>query len=429
MACRDCGSSGTDPVGYWAVDGSGDVELARVPVTSRLPLWLRRPLGAGPNWRWLWLAPALALFALACDPKDGARPKGAAAASAVVRQPGSEAVAPDAEGPPPAAAGQALRPGSATAANAPDRRLDLAQLPPVAAKVGAALRPFVGLEISQDAVLRGLRRFRPTEFIPVGSTSTVFRTALAGPYAAAFKSATRERPRGPMAEVAAYRLARCLGLSNVPPAISRSVPLTTLRAHYRQPKGKPDWHRVESRLLVTPGGGVRGVMIYWIPDLSDLGLDRESDVARWSSWLRQGTGPAPEPALAAHISTMLVFDYLIGNFDRFSGSNARGKPDRSALYLRDHDVAFPGRLSEPLHRRILDRMLRAERFSRSFYLRLSRLDRACFEMELQKDPAAATGKLLSRRRVDGVFERLQAAKSHIGSLITLHGEAAVLPYP
>lgn len=289
--------------------------------------------------------------------------------------------------------------------------------------------PFVGMQVSQDEVLNKLQRAEPLAFWPVGSTSTVFRTRLRAPFLAAFKSATQERPRGPAAEVAAYRLGRCLGLRNIPPAVSRWFPEETLRTLYRRPSDKPRWGSVSKRLKRSPGGAVRGVMIYWVPDLTDLGLDQRAGVARWAPWLKQGSPAPEEPALAAHISTMLVFDYLIGNFDRFSGSNAQGRPDRSTLYLRDHDVAFPARMREPLHRRVLDRMLRAERFSRSFYRQLTVLDRVRFEAELGQDPAAREGPLLSKRRIDGVFERLQTVTSHIASLVALYGESAVLPFP
>lgn len=290
-------------------------------------------------------------------------------------------------------------------------------------------RPFVGMTMPQDAVLDILRQATPTAFRPVGSTSTVFKMTLDAPFAAAFKSATHKRPNGPAAEVAAYRLARCLGLSNVPPAISRRIPLAALRVAFQDQPGHT-WDDVSARMLRDEFDNVRGVAIYWIPDMVDLGIDGRAGLTRWGGWLRQGQPlPTASRSVAAHISTMLVFDYLIGNFDRFSGGNARGDVAGEILYLRDHDVAFPGRLGKRVHRRVLERMLRAQRFSRSFYESLVELDRGCFVRELARDPAWDNGKLLDHRSIDGVFERRETAKTHVESLIQLHGEESVLVFP
>ena len=72
---------------------------------------------------------------------------------------------------------------------------------------------------------------------------------------------------------------------------------------------------------------VEGAAIYWIPDMHELGLDTKDGAARWARWLGQdGELPSREKykAQAADVSTMVCFDYLIGNWDRFSGANAQG---------------------------------------------------------------------------------------------------------
>lgn len=295
---------------------------------------------------------------------------------------------------------------------------------------GAGLpRPFIGLRRSQDALIDGLRHLTPTGFRPVGSTSTVFHMKLDGRYDAAFKSKTHDRPNGPAAEVAAYRLSRCLGLNNVPPAVSRRIPETALRAAFENQPGHT-WEEISQRMVREHGDLVPGVAIYWIPKMVDLDIDDPAGIARWTGWLTQGEMiQAGSRSLAAHISTMVVFDYLIGNFDRFSGGNARGDEAGTLVFLRDHDVAFAVRLGQRVHKRILSRMLRAERFSASFYQALSELTRACFLAELARDPAWRGGRLLSEARIDGVFERLETAKSHIESLIQLHGRDEVLAFP
>ena len=76
----------------------------------------------------------------------------------------------------------------------------------------AAVEAFAGTRLSQAEILRGLSVAELKTFRPVGTTSTVFRSALDVPFRAAFKVATQRKPYGAIAEVAAYRLARCLGL-------------------------------------------------------------------------------------------------------------------------------------------------------------------------------------------------------------------------
>jgi len=126
---------------------------------------------------------------------------------------------------------------------------------------------------------------------------------------------------------------------------------------------------------------------------------------------------------------MLSFDYLIGNGDRFSGGNIKGDPQGRFLFLRDHDLAFPRKLGEPLHRRIANRMLFAERFSRRFFHNLSELTREAFQREIERDPLSVQGPLLDDRQLAGLFDRREALLSHITSLIQLHGEDRVLAFP
>jgi hypothetical protein len=126
---------------------------------------------------------------------------------------------------------------------------------------------------------------------------------------------------------------------------------------------------------------------------------------------------------------MLCFDYLIGNPDRFSGGNIKGDPQGRFLFFRDHDLAFPRKLSEGVHRRIANRMLWAERFSRGFFHNLRRLTRERFQDELKRDPLSDKGPLLDDRQLAGLFDRREALLSHITSLIQLYGTDRVLTFP
>jgi hypothetical protein len=285
---------------------------------------------------------------------------------------------------------------------------------------------FAGTELDEDALLAALAHTTPVSFKPVGKSATVFRARFGGEIAAAFKSATRERPRGPESEVAAYRLARCLRIDSVPPAISRDLPAAQIRAAL-DPAFASRWDEIRERIGVPEDGVVHGVMIHWIPVLADVGLDQRGNLARIQQWLSIGGALGDTtPSLAASLATMIGFDYLIGNFDRWSGNNVAGDENATFVYIRDHDLAFP-RIGDKLRRRMLDDLAIAQRFPRAFYDNLKRLDRACYERQLALDPRGVSG-LLAPRQIADVFERRETLLSYIDSLIAQHGESKVLGF-
>lgn len=287
---------------------------------------------------------------------------------------------------------------------------------------------FPGASRTHDEILDHLVHAEARSFRPVGSTSTVFYTRLVGKGDAAFKAASKDRPLGPAAEVAAYRLGRCLGLSAIAPAASRSVSVAQLESLLIE-EARGTWPQIRERLIIEADGTVQGAMIHWIQDLSDVGLDSAHGFSRASEWLRLDTPlPEAERPLAASLSTLLGFDYLIGNFDRWSGGNARGSADGRRLYLRDHDLAFPAAMRRKLHRRLWDSFRQVERFSARFYARVKALSPECLERELSHDAGFAPGRSLRDIHLDPVFDRRQAVVSHIEALIETRGRGAVLVF-
>jgi hypothetical protein len=307
--------------------------------------------------------------------------------------------------------------------------------PPAQQAAGASLSPagerlrFAGHGPDHDFVLEQIVRARPLSFKPINPTGTVMRLRLAAPFDAAFKPVTAVRPLGPAAEVSAYRISRCLGLDAVPPAISREFTAADIRAAL-DPESRHAWHALRERLGASDDAAmVRGVVIYWINDLSAVGLEKRGGLRLVGDWLHHGgTIPDASRSLAASASTMLAFDYVIGNFDRWSGGNVLGDTRATRVYVRDHDLAFPARMTEKLHRRLWQDLQHAERFSQRFYTALKRLSPECVARELASDPASARGPLLSSRQLEGVFDRREALLSYIESLIALHGEREVLVF-
>lgn len=260
-------------------------------------------------------------------------------------------------------------------------------------------------------------------FRPVGRSSIAFRATLQADFDAAFKADSQRHPTAHAGEVASYRLARLLDLDNVPPAITRKFD-----AAFMQPRIIPPsaWNDLRGQLGES-AGQITGASIYWINDLQESGLDTGRGTARYTAWLKHdGVISDQDRALARDVSNMVAFDCLIGNWDRWSGGNVKGTADGKRLYFRDHDGTFPGRLSESLQRRILDRLTPVERFSKRFVQRLRQLTEAAFVDELAKDPDGKS--LLDARQVRRMLDRRDAVLSHIDALIAEHGADAVLVF-
>ncbi|MFO0674060.1 MAG: hypothetical protein U0235_31320 [Polyangiaceae bacterium] len=70
---------------------------------------------------------------------------------------------------------------------------------------------------------------------------------------------------------------------------------------------------------------VPGALIPWIEDLEVIRLESDPWKSRWRGWLLAGAEiPASDRAMAAGIATMIVFDGVTGNWDRWSGANVAG---------------------------------------------------------------------------------------------------------
>ena len=278
---------------------------------------------------------------------------------------------------------------------------------------------FLGSGRTHDAILTALETAPTRGYRPVGSSSITFEVKL-GEMRGAFRPASRARPRGHTAEIATYRIARYLGLDNVPPAVGRSVRIRRVRRQLT--RSPPGWER----RVIREGDTLPGAMIYWIEDMEDLDLEDRDD---WQEWLTQGTEVDEDKrALARDISNMLVLDFLIGNFDRFSGRNTARTEDGTRAFIRDHNQAFL-----PLNERLLDRMLarlmETERFSAQLFTKLRRLNPQSLDHALSADPTHRERPVLNEREARDVLDRAATVRSYIETLIEEHGRPAVLTFP
>ena len=222
-----------------------------------------------------------------------------------------------------------------------------------------------------------------------------------------------------------------LGLDNVPPTIGRRVPVNELQRRLESTH-EDRWPGLRERLITDRDGVTEGSMTYWIPEMRELGLDQGEGLREWSGRLRQGSrieSSAYPRSLLRDLSNCVLFDYLIGNTDRFSGANLQGLPDRSRVFIRDHNLAFFVDLSPPRRERISTALQRSERFSRGTVERLLQLTPSSLAQALARDPLHSRATpLLQPAQVEAVFARRATLLSYVGALIDQYGRDAVLVF-
>jgi hypothetical protein len=295
---------------------------------------------------------------------------------------------------------------------------------------GEAFDRFPGSAFSVEQIVRVLAASTFTDLRPVGTTSIVLRANLDAPFRAALKLASQELPLAAATEAAAYRLSRCLGLTTVPPAVLRRLPARSLEQAL-DPKHRERWPELQPRVLVDNTEQVEGAAIFWIEGLRDLAMAGREDRQPVLQVLLQGsTVSADQQLMAAQLSDLSVFDLLLGNGDRWSGSNVQGDASGQWLYIRDHDHAFATHLRSDVEARLLTQISQVERFSRGLIARVRALTAESFEREWTKDPLlAARSEWLRQRVLPGVFARRAKLLDHIQGLVLKHGEEAVLAFP
>jgi hypothetical protein len=253
----------------------------------------------------------------------------------------------------------------------------------------------------------------------IGHTSYVLKLTLSDGSRAVFKPRSR-RPLGDRryrGEIAAYRLAHALGLDNVPRSIPRSFDAATLRR--LQPGFDED-------ALPDPDGRIRGALMPWIDAYRVLPLEEPSWRARWEPWLTDPTNVIPEDqrSLAAAISTMIAFDYVTANWDRWSGANVAQDGATGMVLFVDNDGAFYEVPPPDALARQLALLRRVVRFSRRFVTAVRALDSSkladVFGDESPGQP------LLTERAVQQARTRYETVRGVIAARIADAGEDPTL---
>lgn len=295
---------------------------------------------------------------------------------------------------------------------------------PKEGELAAGPMPFAIGQENQDDIIAKIRANRVQSIVPLGGTSSAAKMFMVG-VTVIFKPSTVERPGSYRREVAAYRIARALGMDNVPPAAVNTYSKEMVQSKIHEDFNER-WAKIANRWAWTDQGYVRGASMLWLDNLVASGIESAEARSVWEKWLLQDyTMPSESNrSLARDISTMLAFDYLIGNWDRFSGGNVKKDATVQRLFLLDHNASFGTPMHARVHRKVLERLNATQRFSKEWVERLLNLDQTRLKILMRDD----YGPLLGDQQMADVFDRKETILSYIAALIAQYGRNNVLVF-
>jgi hypothetical protein len=310
-----------------------------------------------------------------------------------------------------------------------------ARLPVGWLKVEQPKGPRTVFDAPDDALLAPLGSGPVTRMkINRGGTSLSLRLDFANGSRCAFKPEQTHLQSNPRKEIAAFRVDRLLQIGHVQPAKAISVPVADLVA-----AADADVRAATAQKLadeaIARDGELHGVCSWWIPEIKDarLGMaglvDQAEAMDVWTQELKVGVPiPAQHRAMAEQLSTLVVFDVITDNFDRWSGSNTKASPDQSILYFMDNAIAFSKYTQG--HEMNLAPFRRIQKFSRALIQRLRALDVGAVTAALDDTGQdAGLGPLLDAEQINAILARRDYVIGYVDRLIAQYGEDAVLAFP
>ncbi|MCG8418887.1 MAG: hypothetical protein MJE77_13200 [Proteobacteria bacterium] len=263
-----------------------------------------------------------------------------------------------------------------------------------------------------------------------GGSSISLRIDFENGATAAFKPQQIAPQTVPRKEIAAYRINRLLGLNSVPPAIGRKFNVRDLLDSVaRSSQSYLPRLREEMR---TYKDTIAGELSWWIPIIKNAqirgyDIDTTDGIVTWKRYLTIGHEiPDDEAGMLEQISSMVLFDFIINNPDRWSGANARVSEDNRILYFMDNTLSFG---NDPNgHRKCRTYLLRAQKFSRSLVATARALGEDAVRDALSRD-LGPYSYLLTDKEIKALMSRRDVALSYIDELIDEHGENTVLVFP
>lgn len=265
-----------------------------------------------------------------------------------------------------------------------------------------------------------------------GGTSLSLRLDFANGARAAFKPEQTHYQSDPRREIAAYRVDRLLGIGHVPPVKEITVTVEEVLA-----AGDPGFRAYYAGRLddeaIDRAGKLHGAASWWVPEikLAAIGKHRIDLKEGREIWTREMQIGAPmTPALRplfAQISAMALFDLLIDNADRWSGSNTAMSPDGQRLFFMDNTMSFSK--AQFGHEINVLAMRRIQMYPKQLVDRLRKLTIEDLEHALEMPPDSKLAPLLKPHEIKAVIARRDNMLKWIDGLIARYGEQAVLAFP
>ena len=266
-----------------------------------------------------------------------------------------------------------------------------------------------------------------------GGTSLSLRLDFENGARASFKPEQIHPQSDPRREVAAFRMDRLLGIGHVPPSKPIKLKLADVIA-----AADPSYRTyTTTRVMdeaIAKNGELRGMVSWWIPEIRDAylaGMPLEQPAAQQllMTYLQIGADiPDNQRRLVQQMATCIVFDVIINNSDRWSGSNTKMSPDRTTLYFMDNTLSFMK--AQNGHESNLRPLYRMQVFPRRLVTKLRELtlDAINTALALGDDPVGL-GPLLTLEEVQAIMSRRDNLLAHVDRLIAQYGEDAVLSLP
>jgi hypothetical protein len=244
-------------------------------------------------------------------------------------------------------AGDYLSERDAAAATVPPGRYAMpTHLPTASLEVKPPAAPATVFEAPDDVLLAPIGAAPVIKIKPNrGGTSLSLRLDFANGARASFKPEQTWPQSDPRREVAAYRIDRLLGIGHVPP--SKPIQFTVEELINA---AEPNLRTYVTRRLTDEGiardGVLHGMVSWWIPEIRDakigkLRVDESESMTEWTGYLQIGVPIPPHyRSMVEQLVTCVIFDIIVDNADRWSGSNTKASPDQKTLYFMVNTLSF-----------------------------------------------------------------------------------------
>ncbi|HVH41478.1 MAG TPA: hypothetical protein VM925_04015, partial [Labilithrix sp.] len=180
-----------------------------------------------------------------------------------------------------------------------------------------------------------------------------------------------------------------------------------------------------AREAIVEDERIYGASVAWLDGLAFWPLEKEPLRTEVRAWLTAGKSiPPAKVDLARQASTLVAFDFITGNWDRYSGENVGiDKTGTVVLYI-DNDAAFmeaPPKALVERNKMLLDA---TDRFSRDLVTRARAIDEA--ELARVLGDESPGRPLLTKAAVSLVAGRMKDLVRVVDAKIAARGEAETL---